>query len=256
VPLLLLGSALWAGRAVAAGETPAQAEVSFADHVGQERVARGIGALAAASDLQVVARRHAQRMAERGEPYHNPDLGSEVEGWSIVAENVGVGPNVDDIHQAFMESPTHRDIILSGDLTELGVGVVSSADGRLWVVEVFRRPEAKAAAAPQPAAPLPRTTVTVPAATQPPVTTTAPPPPVTTTAPPPPPTVATEGHDLSGRNSGSTALGRIVRAPGVAVPAPDAAPREVPTAAWVAAFMLAAVVGFQGKALRDAGLIH
>lgn len=247
MPLLLLGSALWAGRAVAAGETPAQAEVSFADHIAQERVARGIGGLVPASDLQEVARRHAQRMAERGEPYHNPNLGSEVEGWSIVAENVGVGPNVDDIHQAFMESPTHRDIILSGDLTELGVGVVSSDDGRLWVVEVFRRPEAKAAAAPQPAAPLPRTTATVPAATQPPVT---------TTAPPPPSAVATEGNDLTGRNSGSTALGRIVRAPGLAVPAPDAAPREVPTAGWAAAFMLAGVVGFQGKALRDAGLIH
>lgn len=255
-PLLLLGGALVAERAVAAGEAPAQAEVGFADHIGQERSARGLGGLAPASDLQAVARRHAQRMAERGEPYHNPNLGSEVDGWAVVSENVGAGSNVAQIHDAFMASKTHRDIILSGELTQLGVGVVA-ADGQLWVVEVFRRPSQTAAAPPQPAPSLPRTDQAPSAAPARPAAppTTVAPPPVVTTAPPPPPATTIPDEELTGRSNGSAAFGVIAAVSPNAVPVPDGPERGVPGVAWLAAALLIGVVTFQVRALRGSTLL-
>ena len=145
--LLLLSSGVTAARA-----QEVSAEDGLAAHIARERSTRGISALTPAADLAAAARRHAQRMADRGEPYHNPDLGSEVRGWSIVAENVGVGRDVDALHAAFMESTTHRDVILMSDVSELGIGAVRSSDGELWVVEVFRRAEAAPPARSSPSA--------------------------------------------------------------------------------------------------------
>lgn len=238
------------------------AEQTFASRIGAERTERGLGSLTPAVDLQTVARRHAQRMADRGEPYHNPDLGSEVQGWDIVAENVGVGNDVDAIHTAFMGSPTHRDNILNGQVTELGVGVVASSDGRIWVVEIFRRPMAPSPAktAPTPA-PAPR-----PSAPPPPVTAAPEPAPAPPAATPPAtvlPATVTPPAPAAGRPPVELAFGEVPRQAALGSAAPMAAlvtlpvevPRPVPTAAAVAAFLLAASVGFQGVTLRRLGLV-
>lgn len=150
------------GTFAALGATgPTAEEDGFATRVAAERSAAGLAAYAAAGDLADVARRHAQRMASEDRLYHNPSLGSEVQGWQAVGENVGVGASVDDIHRAFMASSTHRHAILSPEFTQVGMGVVFGADGRLWVAQVFRRPAGAAggtapapgsAAAPAPAA--------------------------------------------------------------------------------------------------------
>lgn len=256
--LLLLGSGVTAHAQVVG------AEDGFAAHIAQERSSRGISALTPAADLQAVARRQAQRMADRGEPYHNPDLGSEVHGWSIVAENVGVGPDVTTVHQAFMDSSTHRDIILNPDVTELGVGVVQTSDGQLWVVEVFRRPEASS---PGTAPTRPPTTAGAgPTVAQ--VTTIAPPTTTTTTIASPPapepaaasplPRVSADGEALASTGARPATLGRFaIDASAPVAIAPDLAgiARRVSPAAWVAAFLLAGVVGLQGQALRRLGLV-
>lgn len=260
VVLLLLGSGT-----IARGEV-ADAEDGFVARVAQERSSRGLGRLAFAEDLQVVARRHAQRMAERGEPYHNPDLGTEVQGWEVAAENVGVGPDVDTTHRAFMDSPEHRDIILHPDLTELGVGVVRTSDGREWVVEVFRRP-AQASASPT-------TTVTTSAPTRPPTTSgagpaVAPPttgaPTTTMTSPTPDPAATSalprveadqDAVAVNAARPAALARSAIETASPVVID-PDLAglARRAPPAAWVAAFLLAGVVGLQGQTLRRLGLV-
>jgi hypothetical protein len=117
------------------------AEDGFVGRIAAERAGAGLAAYGGADDLVAVARRHAARMAAEHRLYHNPSLGSDVTGWSAVGENVGVGASVDDIHRAFMASATHRHAILSEEFTEVGIGVEVDADGALWVVEVFRRPE-------------------------------------------------------------------------------------------------------------------
>lgn len=266
VVLLLLGSGT-----IARGQA-ADAEDGFVARVAQERSSRGLGRLAFAEDLQVVARRHAQRMADRGEPYHNPDLGSEVQGWEVAAENVGVGPDVDTTHRAFMDSPEHRDIILHPDLTELGVGVVRTSDGREWVVEVFRRP-AQATASPTTTTTV-STTVTTSAPARPPTTSGAGPavaPPTTgattttMTSPTPDPAATSalpraeadqDAVATSGARPAALARSAIETASPVVID-PDLAglARSAPPAAWVAAFLLAGVVGLQGQTLRRLGLV-
>jgi uncharacterized protein YkwD len=141
----------------------AGAEAAFTSALNGERAAAGLPGLAVASDLVAVARRQAARMADSGSLYHNPSLGSEVGGWQKVGENVGRGPGVDVVHQAFMDSPGHRQNILDAAWTEVGVGV-EVRDGRIWVAEVFRQPAAAPAPAPEPEpTPAPAPTTAAPA---------------------------------------------------------------------------------------------
>lgn len=105
-----------------------------------ERTNRGLAPYAVRSDLSQVAQRHAARMAARQAIWHNPNIRSEVTGWTAVGENVGTGNTVRAVHVAFMGSPTHRANILDRDYREIGVGVATGGDGKVYVVQVFRRP--------------------------------------------------------------------------------------------------------------------
>jgi hypothetical protein len=79
-------------------------------------------------------------MASSQTLYHNPSLTSQVQNWQAVGENVGEGPTVSDIHNAFMQSPEHRANILDHDFTQVGVGVSVDKNGIIWVTEDFRQP--------------------------------------------------------------------------------------------------------------------
>jgi len=109
-----------------------------------ERSSRGIGTLAADQTLEAISLAHAIDMAQAGRIYHNPDLYSEDFRASlgdpyVIGENVGRGQDVDSIHEAFMQSPSHRSNILRTQFTLAGMAVIS-ANGYLWVVETFMSP--------------------------------------------------------------------------------------------------------------------
>lgn len=252
-PLLLLVLLLASGMTASAQVV--DSEDGFAARIAQERAAAGLAGLSPAADLRDVARRHAQRMLERGTPFHNPNLGSEVTGWSIVAENVGYGPDVDSIHRMFMQSREHRDIILMAEVTEIGVGVVRSDDGQLWVVEVFRRPEAAPAPAPPPPPPSnasPAAPVTSPPTVAPAPPTTEAPAPTTTVPAPVPSTTVAPAPEEALQAAPTAVLGRVTvrSAPARAVPELAAVTRSVSGPARVAALLLALVVGMQALAVR------
>lgn len=142
--LALAVTAVFFPRVAEAQSEPA-AEAGFAELIARERTSAGLASYSRALDLAEVARTHAERMATEGRLYHNPNLREQVQNWDVVAENVGKGDTVEDIHQAFMQSDTHRREILSTRLTEVGVGVVER-NGLIWVSQVFRRepaPEAE-----------------------------------------------------------------------------------------------------------------
>jgi Cysteine-rich secretory protein family len=126
---------------VALAPTGAQASSSsgFVADINAARTSRGGHALTVKSDLTAAAQAQAERMADKSELYHNPNLGGSVSHWTMLAENVGYGPDVATIHAAFMASPGHRTNILNPKYTEVGVGVVVR-DHVMWVAEVFRRP--------------------------------------------------------------------------------------------------------------------
>lgn len=159
--LTLAFTALFLPR-VAGAQSASAAEGNFAELIAQERMKAGLASYRQATDLAEVARAHAERMAAEERLYHNPNLREQVQNWDVVGENVGKGDTVADIHQAFMESNTHRREILSPRLTEVGVGVVQR-NGLIWVSQVFRRPTpAPAATTTAPPRPPPPTSVPAP----------------------------------------------------------------------------------------------
>ena len=126
-------------------------EQAFVDAINAERAAAGLDALTPAGDLTELGRRHSTTMADADHLHHNPSLAADVSGWRKVGENVGRGPAVDRIHDAFMASASHRRNVIDAEWTEVGVGVIVR-DGQLWVTEVFRDPAGTATAASEPAA--------------------------------------------------------------------------------------------------------
>jgi hypothetical protein len=116
----------------------ASKESEFVSKINAERRERGKGALTVKSDLVAAARRHSARMAAKGDIWHNDNLGNEIDGWTVLGENVGMGPTVDSLHEAFMNSQGHRHNILLSDYNQVGIGVVVD-NGTIYVTEVFAR---------------------------------------------------------------------------------------------------------------------
>lgn len=144
------GAGLGGWAPVSASSGSPESEQRFVELTANERAARSVEDLSPQpEDLVRVARDHAARMAAEKRLYHNPNLAEEVSGWQTVGENVGRGPSVDRIHGAFMNSPSHRDNVVSVNYTQVGIGVVIADDGEIWVAEVFRKP--MAAPGPSPA---------------------------------------------------------------------------------------------------------
>lgn len=198
VAAVVVVAVLVTAGSVSAEPVPA-AEDDFVGHIQDERASAGLAGYSAAvalvADLVAVARAHAEDMADQNRLHHNSRLPDQVEDWESLGENVGRGATVDDIHRAFMESPSHRAEILSTRSTQVGVGVVER-DGVLWVVQVFRNPSKPAPAAGR----SPTTTASPGAGTGAPAVTT------TTTVPPADPLRASEA-EIGGAPAAGTSAG-------------------------------------------------
>ena len=167
-------------------------EAEFLSRINSLRASKGLSQLQLSGELVGVARNWTDQMTAAGVISHNPNLAGQVGGaWTKLGENVGVtGPtdSISSLMQAFIESPGHYANLIRPEWTHVGVGVTTSADGRL----VFTTHDFMALGTPAPApaparrtAPAPSTrprATTAPVAA-PPVTAPAPP----VTAPPPPP---------------------------------------------------------------------
>ena len=199
--------ALGVASVVPASAAEEAAESQFVSLTNSARASSGAGRLSVDGELTSIARRWSAKMAADNRLAHNPNLSREVtQDWAKLGENVGVGDNPDQIHQAFMNSPAHRANILDGAFTRVGIGVVRGGDGRIWVTEVFMRLRSDDSGG----APPPTTAAPRPVTTRPPApATTAPRPPVTT-APPvtEPPTTTT--------STTTTTLPRVRPAPALA----------------------------------------
>ncbi len=105
--------------------------------VNRERTARGIPALDEAGDLTSKAQSQAETLAAKQTLAHS-NLRTGVSGsWTAVAENVGYATTIQGAHDTLMQSPSHRDNILSGRYTHLGTGAALGRNGVWYVVEEF-----------------------------------------------------------------------------------------------------------------------
>ena len=114
------------------------AERGFARKMNSERDSRDQGKMHLDPELSKAARVHTNEMIRRNELYHttDSDLRSRVTNWVILGENVGVGGTVSSLHDAFMNSPAHRDNVLHNAYRHVGVGV-KKANDRMWVTIIF-----------------------------------------------------------------------------------------------------------------------
>ncbi|MGD1107100.1 MAG: CAP domain-containing protein [Terracidiphilus sp.] len=112
----------------------------------EARAQAGVGRLEWDQALAAAALQHCQRMAAEGPISHQYrgelDLSARAAQagahFSVIEENVAIGPSADRIHEEWMQSPGHRANLLSPDVDRVGVAVVA-ARGVLYAVADYSR---------------------------------------------------------------------------------------------------------------------
>ena len=131
---------------VAAQPQSGSAERILFDATNRERAAHGLPALRWDNALASAARQHAQLMAQRnalshqfsGEPPLEDRARQSGAHYTVIAENVGEGPDAPGIHNEWMHSPPHRANILDADLDAIGIAVAKRGS-QLFAVQDFSR---------------------------------------------------------------------------------------------------------------------
>jgi uncharacterized protein YkwD len=147
--VLMLGAAMLTGSSARAQDMQAgrvrieDAEQLFA-LANLERMHAGLGVLKWDPALAEAAQRHCLRMAKEGPIAHR--YGGEQSlteraaaagaHFSLIEENVAVGPTADAINEEWMHSPPHRANLLNPSVNRIGTAVVA-ARGTLYAVADF-----------------------------------------------------------------------------------------------------------------------
>ena len=112
----------------------------------QTRAQYGLGNLQWDPALAAAAQQHCLRMAQDGSISHRyrgePDLteraGNFGAHFSLIEENVAVAASAPRIHQAWMDSPHHRDNLLNPGIDRVGIAVVERG-GAVYAVADYAR---------------------------------------------------------------------------------------------------------------------
>ena len=119
-------------------------EQTLFESANRERRAHRLGPLKWSASLAEAARQHAMRMAEQnilshqlpGEPGMANRASQAGARFSLLAENVAVGPSAEGIHKQWMNSPPHRANLLDAQVDSVGIAV-AERHGDLFAVEDF-----------------------------------------------------------------------------------------------------------------------
>ncbi len=118
------------------GSFNAGAEADFAGRINGLRASVGKPALAGNAELNNYARWWAKYMADNNSFAHS-DIGTLLNPWTIVGENIGAGGNVSGIFGALVNSTGHYNNMVEARFTSVGIGVYIDASGKLWTAHVF-----------------------------------------------------------------------------------------------------------------------
>lgn len=135
-------------RAALAGLALGVAALLFASCTAQEdemlgymnsaRRSAGVASLQSNLSLYMKASAWSKYMAGNCPSLCHSDLRSgNPYAWKLLGENVGAGPTVSGLHNAFMGSAPHRANILNYRFQYTGVGVYQAPNGIYWVTEEF-----------------------------------------------------------------------------------------------------------------------
>lgn len=142
-----IGTAAWSqdGRG---GQQPGRVRPNDAEQLfalaNLARMHAGAGPLQWDPALAEAARQHCLRMTEEGEIAHRyggePSLTERAATtgarFSLIEENIAVGPTADAIHEEWMQSPPHRANMLNPKVNRMGAAIVA-ARGTLYAVSDF-----------------------------------------------------------------------------------------------------------------------
>lgn len=154
VAMCIVVSGATALSGTAAADTGSD-ELAFVQKLNELRAAHGLAALGTKGELFDMARAWSGRMAGAGGISHNPDMAAQAPAnWARLGENVGIGPSVGVLHDAFVASPLHFKNMIDPDFDWVGVGVVNGPPGIIYVTVNFMRAQAPAAQIVQASAPV------------------------------------------------------------------------------------------------------
>ncbi|MEX1005131.1 MAG: hypothetical protein WD156_07165 [Acidimicrobiia bacterium] len=103
-------------------------------------------------ELEAVANSSAASQASRGQLAHT-SLSGVTSVCLAAGEIVGAGASIAPIFELFLQSATHRPLLLSSNWTAMGTGSATGADGKIYVSVVFcteTNPSSAAVAPPPP----------------------------------------------------------------------------------------------------------
>ena len=135
---LLAAVLVSSGIAITPAHAGSMLRAEMAPLINDDRADKDRAALELDLELSRYAKRHSQDMVDAGALFHTVDLVAKLKGkhWSIGGENVGIGPNLQDLEAVFMASTPHRQNILNREFDHVAIGVVES-DGNFWVTVIF-----------------------------------------------------------------------------------------------------------------------
>ncbi|HUP75617.1 MAG TPA: CAP domain-containing protein [Acidimicrobiales bacterium] len=130
--------ALFAAVALVLSACSPQQVDSF-QRINYDRTDNGLVGLSINDTLMAKAQAWSDYLASMGTLRHSQLAESVDPGWWILGENVGFGPSIEAVEQAFMRSPGHRANILNPEFNWAGTGVTVSSNGTVFVVQVFAK---------------------------------------------------------------------------------------------------------------------
>ena len=101
-----------------------------------DRAAHKLRTLGTQADAQRKAQAWAEKLARENKLYHSKLSDGIKVKWCSLGENVGYGPSVAAIEDAYMASPGHRANILSTKWNGVGVGYATNGK-KVFTVQVF-----------------------------------------------------------------------------------------------------------------------
>jgi uncharacterized protein YkwD len=121
---------------------PAQAQ-RLLQLTNADRRRHGLAPLAWFPKMLPITELQTERMVQRGQLFHNPDLQKLLYTFNarVLGENVGVAPTVDVMENAFMNSPEHRANILNASYRYVTIYVIRDITGYVWATVNFITPK-------------------------------------------------------------------------------------------------------------------
>jgi hypothetical protein len=121
-----------------AGRTEATKAAELVQDVNDLRISNGLPALVVDDELTAKAAAWARTMAGAGRIWHCALPDGITADWAALGENVGTAGTVEQLHQAFVNSPHHYENLVRPDYQYIGVGI-ADVDGVLYASEVFMK---------------------------------------------------------------------------------------------------------------------